>query len=113
MLDVLNKQYIDAARARGIRERSVIYSHALRNALLPTITVLALDFGWLMGSLVIVEEIFAIPGLGRLVVFAIGNRDMPLIQMTVVLIAASYIIANFLADIAYSYLDPRIEYGES
>jgi peptide/nickel transport system permease protein len=113
MIEALQSEYVRLVRLKGMNERTVVTKHALRNALLPTITVLALDFGWLMGSLVIVEEIFAIPGLGRLVVFAIGNRDMPLIQMTVVLIAASYIIANFLADIAYSYLDPRIEYGES
>jgi peptide/nickel transport system permease protein len=89
----------------------VLYKHVLRNGLLPTITVLALNFGWMMGSLVVVEEIFAISGLGRLVVFAIQNRDLPLLQFVVLVIAGAYAFANLGADLLYGYLDPRISYG--
>lgn len=110
MVETLNSEYVRTARLKGLSERSVLFKHALRNALLPTITVLALNFGWLMGSLVIVEEVFTYPGLGRLTVQAIQNRDIPLIQACVMLISGAYIFANFLADVAYSALDPQIEY---
>jgi peptide/nickel transport system permease protein len=109
MVETLSSEYVRTARLKGLTERSVLFKHALRNALLPTITVLALNFGWLMGSLV-VEEVFTYPGLGRLTIQAIQDRDIPLIQACVMLISAAYIFANFLADIAYSALDPRIEY---
>jgi len=111
MLDVLRTQYVRAARARGLPERSVLYKHALRNALLPTITVLAISFGWLMGGIVVVEAVFAIPGLGGLFVFAIQQRDIPLIQGSIILIAASFALANLAADLLYTYLDPRIRYA--
>ena len=111
LIEVLQSEYVRSARLKGINERSVLLKHALRNGLLPTITVLALDFGWLIGSLVVVEEVFAYPGIGRLVVFAIQNRDIPLLQFLVVIIAAAYTFANLSADLLYGYLDPRIEYG--
>lgn len=111
MIEVLQSEYVRTARLKGLKERTVLVKHALRNGLLPTITVLALNFGWLMGSLVVVEEIFAYPGLGRAVVFAIQNRDIPLLQFLVLLIAAAYAFANLGADLMYSYLDPRINYG--
>lgn len=110
MVETLNSEYVRTARLKGLSERSVLFKHALRNALLPTITVLALNFGWLMGSLIVVEEVFTYPGLGRLTVQAIQDRDIALVQACVMLISTAYIIANFLADIAYSALDPRIEY---
>lgn len=112
LIEVLQSDYVRSARLKGITERTVLIKHGLRNGLLPTITVLALDFGWLMGSLVVVEEIFAYPGLGRLVVLAIQNRDIPLLQFIVILIAVSYTVANFGADMLYSYFDPRIDYSE-
>lgn len=110
MIETLDSEYVRTARLKGMSERSVVFKHALRNALLPTITVIALNFGWLMGSLIVVEEVFTYPGLGRLTVDAIQNRDIPLIQACVMLIATAYILANFLADLAYSLLDPQIEY---
>ena len=112
MIQTLRSEYVRTARLKGVAERDVLFKHALQNALLPTITVLALNFGWLMGSLVIVEEVFSYPGIGRMVVGAIQNRDIPLIQGTILVIAASYIIANTIADTVYTRLDPRIEYGE-
>lgn len=113
MLDVLRAPYIRAARARGLPEESVLYRHALKNALLPTVTVLAVNFGWLMGGIVVVETVFAFPGLGGLFVFAIQQRDLPLIQATIVVIAAFYALANLVADILYTYLDPRIRFTEA
>lgn len=112
VIESLQAEYTRTARLKGVPELGVLAKHALRNGLLPTITVLAIDVGWLMGSIVVVEEVFAFPGVGRLVVRAIQNRDLPLIQITILLIAASYAVANLIADIAYTYLDPRIDYGE-
>jgi len=111
MIETLQSEYVRTARLKGLSERSVVVKHALRNGLLPTITVLALDMGYLMGGIVVVEEVFAYPGLGRLVVFAIQNRDLPTLQIAVLLIAATYAFANFGADMLYTYLDPRIDYG--
>jgi peptide/nickel transport system permease protein len=111
MLDVLRSQYVRAARARGLPERSVVYRHALRNALLPTVTVLAGNFGWLMGGLVVVETVFAFPGLGGLLVFAIQQRDIPMVEAAIVVIAGFYAVANLAADVTYTYLDPRIRYS--
>jgi peptide/nickel transport system permease protein len=111
MLDVLRTQYIRAARARGLPRRSILYRHALRNALLPTITVLAVDFGFLIGGLVVVEAVFAFPGLGGLFVFAVQQRDLPLIQATVLVVATAYALANLTADVVYAYLDPRIRFS--
>lgn len=113
MIEVLQSEYVRAARLKGLTERTVLVKHALRNALLPTITLLALNFGWLMSGLVIVEEVYAFPGLGRAVVFAISNRDIPLLQFLVIIIAVAYTVANFCADILYTYLDPRIDYGDT
>jgi peptide/nickel transport system permease protein len=82
----------------------------LRNGLMPTITVLAMDLGYLMGSMVIVEEVFAYPGMGRLIIYAITNRDIPLLEVAVLIIAAIYTFSNFVADMLHMYLDPRIRY---
>lgn len=111
MIEVLQSDYIRTAYLKGLPKRTVIVKHALKNGLLPTITVLAMDLGYLMGSIVIVEEVFAYPGMGRLIVLAIQNRDIPLLQMAVLLIAFIYAGANFAADLIYTYLDPRIRYG--
>jgi peptide/nickel transport system permease protein len=111
MIETLQAEYTRTARLKGVPEIRVLAKHVLRNGLLPTITVLALNFGWLMGSIVVVEEVFSFPGVGRLVVRAIQNRDLPLIQITILLIAMAYVVANFVADIVYTYLDPRINYS--
>lgn len=111
MLETLRSQYVRNARAKGLPERLVIRRHALRNALLPTITVLAMDVGWLMGGIVVVETVFAYPGLGRLLVFAIERHDLPLIQASILVVAAIYSFANLAADLLYAYFNPRLRYG--
>lgn len=111
MIEALRSNYVRNARARGLPERTVIYRHALRNALLPTITVLAVNVGWLIGGIVVVEVVFAYPGLGRLVIFAIERHDLPLIQGAVLIIAAIYAFANLAADLLYAFFNPRIRYG--
>jgi len=111
MLETLRSRYVLAARAKGLPERVILFRHALRNALLPTITVLAIDVGWLFGGIVVVETVFAFPGLGRLVAFAIERRDLPLIQATLLVITAIYCLANLAADLLYAALNPRIRYA--
>ena len=113
MIEVLQSPYVTAARAKGLPERVVIMHHALRNALLPTITVLALDFGRLMGGIVVVETIFAYPGLGRLIVFSIQNRDLPTLQAAILVVAAVYAFANLLADLLYARFNPKIRFGRN
>ena len=112
MVEALRSEYVRTSRLKGMSEFQVLFKHALRNGLLPTITVLALDLGYVMGGIVVVEEVFAFPGLGRLIIFSINNRDLPTLQIVVLAIAATYTVANFAADIMYTYLDPRIEYGD-
>ena len=91
----------------------MVLRHALRNALLPTITVLALDFGRLMGGIVVIETVFAYPGLGRLLVFSIQYRDIPTLQAAILVVAAVYALANLAADLLYAWLNPKIRYGRS
>ena len=110
MLDVLEQPYVRAARLRGLRQRRVILRHALRNALLPTVGIIAINVGYLLGGIVVVETVFAYPGLGRLMVDAVNHRDVPVIQMTALVIALTYALANLAADLAYAYLNPRIRY---
>lgn len=109
--DVLRAPYVRTARLKGASEGRVILRHALRNGLLPTITVLALDLGYLMGGIVVVEEVFAYPGMGRLIIYAIQNRDVPLLQVSILLVAGVYTLANFAADVLYAALNPRIRYA--
>lgn len=111
MIEALRSNYVRNARAKGLPENTVIYRHALRNALLPTITILAIDVGWLIGGIVVVETVFSYPGLGRLLVFAIERHDLPLIQATILVIAAIYALANLTADLLYAFLNPRIRYA--
>ncbi|PSQ03147.1 ABC transporter [Halobacteriales archaeon QS_4_69_31] len=112
MVETLESDYIRTARLKGVAERNVLFKHALRNGLLPTITVLALNFGWMMGSVVIIEQIFAYPGMGEMIVQAIENRDLPLIQAGILVPTIAFITANFAADVIYTMLDPRINLGE-
>jgi peptide/nickel transport system permease protein len=109
--EVLTSPYIRTARLKGATEARVVVRHALRNGLLPTITVLALDLGYLMGGIVVVEEVFAYPGMGRLILYAVQNRDVPLLQICVLILASVYTVANFAADLLYAWLDPRIRYS--
>lgn len=108
MLEELGRDHIRTARAKGLSETQVIVRHVLRNALIPTVTLLGLQLGFLLGGSIIVEQVFALPGLGRLVLFAINNRDLPLIQGLVLFIAVLVVGINFLVDMAYTWLDPRI-----
>lgn len=110
LVDVLHTDYIRAARLKGLSRRTVLLKHALRNSLLPTITIVALDVGYLLGGVIVVEEIFAIPGIGRQLVVAIQTRDLPAIQAGALVMAATYCVVNLLADIAYAILDKRIRY---
>ncbi len=111
MLEVLGLDYIRTARAKGLRERVVIGKHALKNALIPLVTVAGMQFGFLIGGTVIIETVFGWPGLGRLVVQAIFSRDYPLVQAIVFVLALLFVGMNLLVDILYVYLDPQISYS--
>ncbi|MCE5243443.1 MAG: ABC transporter permease [Desulfobacteraceae bacterium] len=112
MLEVLGLDYIRTARAKGVRESLVVGKHALKNALIPLVTVAGMQFGMLIGGTVIIETVFAWPGVGRLVVQAIFNRDYPLVQAIVLILSLIFVAANLLVDLLYVYLDPRISYLE-
>jgi peptide/nickel transport system permease protein len=109
-IDVLGSDYISAARLRGLSEPRIVLRHTLRNALLPVITVISLDVGYLLGGIIVVEEIFALPGIGRQLLLAITSRDLPSIQAGALIMAATYAVASTLADVAYALLDRRIVY---
>jgi len=108
MLETLGENYIRTARGKGLPERVVIYTHALRNALLPTVTVVGLNMGWMLGGSVIVEKLFARPGVGSLLVDSIIGRDYPVVQGGVIFFAFLFMVNNLLVDILYAWLDPRI-----
>jgi peptide/nickel transport system permease protein len=110
MLDVLREQYITTGRAKGLAERLVVYKHALRNALVPTVTVIGISFAVLISGAVVVETVFNIPGLGRLVVSAVSRRDYPVVQGVVLVIAGVYMLVNLLVDLSYLLIDPRVKY---
>lgn len=111
MLDVLGEDYVRTARSRGAPARSVIWRHALPNALIPVVTLSGIEFGYLLGGAVIVEQIFALPGLGRMVLDAILQRDYALVQGAVLFVAFNFMIVNLAVDLAYFWLDPRIRAG--
>ena len=108
MLEVIGQEYITTARAKGLSELTVLSRHALRNALLPIVTLVALDFGILLGGAVVTETVFAWPGVGRLTVQAIGTRDYPLVQASVFVLSLIFVLINLLTDLLYAYLDPRV-----
>lgn len=108
LLEIMRNDYIRTARAKGLRERAVVVKHALKNAMLPVVTVMAIQVASLLSGAVITETIFGIPGVGRLAVDAIGNRDMPLLQGTVLFTTVLIILGNLVADLLYSVLDPKI-----
>lgn len=113
MLEVMNQQYVSTAKSKGISDWSVIIKHAFRNALLPTVTFLGLQFGSLLGGTVIVEQIFSWPGIGRLIIDAINQRDYPVIQGGVIFLAVIMVVVNLVIDLSYSLIDPRIKAGGS
>jgi peptide/nickel transport system permease protein len=110
MLEEIHQDYVRTARAKGLPERAVLFRHALRNGLLPVITILGLQAGALLAGAIITETVFAWPGLGRLTVQAINARDYPLLQGCILTISLSYIFINLLTDAIYSLIDPRIRY---
>lgn len=110
MLDVLDKEYIQAARARGIAERTVIYRHAFMNASIPVVTVVGLFLGEAIAGTIVIEQVFARPGVGRLLLDGVFARDYPVVQGGVVVIALTYTLVNLLTDLSYAYLDPKIRY---
>jgi len=111
VLEVLREDYVRTARAKGLRETIVVVRHALRNALLPVVTVVSLEFAFLIGGLVVTEQVFNLNGIGKLLVDAVAHRDYPLIQALVLLLAAVFVIVNFVVDMIYVVLDPRIRYA--
>ena len=108
LLEVINEGYIQTARAKGLPERVVIFPHAMRNALIPIVTIVGLQFGQLLGGAVIIETVFAWPGVGRLLIDSIGQRDYNVVQAAVVVIATFFVVINLLVDLLYGYLDPRV-----
>jgi len=110
MLEVLGQDYIRTARAKGVSEPPVVWKHALKNASIPIVTIVGIELGTLLGGSVITETIFAWPGVGRLSVQAIFNRDYPVVQAAVFLLASTFVVVNFLVDVVYTYLDPRIRF---
>jgi len=111
LLEVLREDYVRTARAKGVGERMVVVRHALRNALLPVITVVSLEFAFLIGGLVVTEQVFNLNGIGKLLVDAVAHRDYTLIQSLVLLLAAVFVLVNFVVDMVYVVLDPRIRYS--
>jgi ABC-type dipeptide/oligopeptide/nickel transport system permease component len=110
MLDVLRQDFVTTARAKGLAEKVIIYKHALKNALIPVVTIMGLQFGILLGGAVLTETVFAWPGVGRLLVDSILARDYPVVQGAVLVLAVSFVLINLLVDLIYAFLDPRISY---
>ena len=108
LIDVLAEDFVRTARAKGLRESSVILGHALKNALIPIVTIVGIQFGTLLGGAVVTESVFAYPGIGRLTVTAILNRDYPVVQATLMLVVLIFLLANTVVDLIYGYLDPRV-----
>ncbi len=111
LLEVLSSDYVRTARSKGVTERVVLYKHALRNALIPTITVIGVQLGYLISGVVVIEQVFAIPGLGRLMLGAINERNYPLLQGVVLVVTAVFVVVNLLVDLTYAWIDPRVEYS--
>ncbi len=110
MLDVLNQDYIRTSRSKGVSERVIVYSHALKNALIPVITIIGLRFGGLLAGSALIESVFGIPGIGRLMIDGVQTRDYPVVQATVLLISITFVVINLIVDILYKFVDPRIKY---
>jgi ABC-type dipeptide/oligopeptide/nickel transport system permease component len=113
MIDVLSADYVRTARAKGLNERLVIARHALRNAMIPVITIVGIQFGRLLGGAVVTESVFAYPGIGRLVINSIQNRDYPVVQATLMLVVLIFLVTNIIVDLSYAWLDPRVKLGRA
>jgi peptide/nickel transport system permease protein len=113
LIDVLAEDYVRTARAKGLSERIVVLRHALKNALIPIVTIVGIQFGALLGGAVVTESVFAYPGIGRLIITAILNRDYPVVQATLMLVVLIFLVANTIVDLLYGYLDPRVRLGSS
>lgn len=111
MLEVINQDYVRTARAKGLSERVVIYKHALKNAMIPVITVVGLELGALLSGTVLTETVFSINGMGRLVIYSIGSRDFPVVQGVVLIFALIFVMVNFLVDVSYRYFNKRVDYN--
>ena len=111
LLEVMDQDFVSTARAKGLAERTILFRHSLKNAFIPVISIIGLQFGFLLGGTVVVETIFSRPGIGHLLVNAILWKDLPLVQGIVLLVALIYTLVNLATDVAYAYLDPRIHYG--
>ena len=111
MLDVLGREYVRTARAKGLPERRVTFHHALRNALIPVVTVAGVQLGYIVGGIVVVEDVFTLPGVGRLLLDAIFQRDYPVVQGVILLLAAAFMVLNLAVDLLYAVLDPRLRRG--
>jgi len=111
VLEVMRQDYIRTARAKGLAEQGVLWRHALKNSLIPLITVAGVQVGYLLGGAVITEEVFTLPGVGRLLLWAVFQRDYPLVQGTILFISGLFMVSNLLVDLVYAYVDPRIRYG--
>lgn len=110
LLEVLRLDYVRTAHAKGLAARMVLYKHALRNALIPVVTIVGVQVGYLLGGVVVIEQVFAIPGIGRLVIGAINERNYPLVQGIILVITAIFVVVNLLVDLTYVLIDPRVEY---
>ncbi|WP_163970265.1 nickel ABC transporter permease [Oceanobacillus halotolerans] len=110
MLEVIQSDYVRTARAKGVKRHSITWVHALRNAMIPVITIIGINFGSLLGGTIITEQVFAINGIGRLMIDAIAARDFPVVQATVLLVAGIFVVVNLIVDIIYAIIDPRISY---
>jgi peptide/nickel transport system permease protein len=111
LLEVLSLDYMRTARAKGVGVRAQLYKHALRNAFIPVITVIGVQVGYLLSGVVVIEQVFAIPGLGRLVIGAINERNYPLVQGIILVVTSVFVVVNLLVDLAYAWIDPRVEYS--
>ena len=110
LLEVIRQDYIRTARAKGLPERTVLLRHSLKNAFIPIVTVIGLQYGYLLGGTVVTETVFSRPGIGRMLVNAITTRDFPVVQGTIMVLAVTFVIVNLVVDLIYIYLDPRIHY---
>lgn len=111
LLDVLSLDYIRTGKAKGLARRTLLYKHALRNAMIPVVTVIGVQVGYLLSGVVVIEQVFAVPGLGRLVIGAISERNYPLVQGVILVVTAVFVFVNLLVDLAYAWIDPRVEYA--
>jgi ABC-type dipeptide/oligopeptide/nickel transport system permease component len=110
LLETINQDYVRTARAKGLAEKWVLLRHALRNALLPIVTIIGLRFGYMLGGAVIIEVVFSWPGMGRLLISAVSQRDVQVVQACLLVFATSFVLVNLIVDVAYAFVDPRIRY---